>query len=49
MSERRLIEQVTGTENTGHEWDGIRELDTPLARWWQGIFYATVLVVGSAI
>lgn len=43
MSERRLIDQVTGTETTGHEWDGIRELDTPLPRWWQWIFYATVV------
>jgi cytochrome c oxidase cbb3-type subunit 3 len=25
---------VTGTETTGHEWDGIKELNTPLPRWW---------------
>ena len=24
---------VTGTDTTGHEWDGIKELDTPLPRW----------------
>ena len=25
---------ITGTATTGHEWDGIRELNTPLPRWW---------------
>ena len=24
----------SGTETTGHEWDGIKELNTPLPRWW---------------
>jgi cytochrome c oxidase cbb3-type subunit 3 len=36
-------DQATGTETTGHEWDGIRELDTPLPRWWLYIFYATIV------
>ncbi len=27
---------------TGHEWDGIRELNTPLPRWWLYTFYATI-------
>jgi cytochrome c oxidase cbb3-type subunit 3 len=31
------------TETTGHEWDGIRELNTPLPRWWLWTFYATVI------
>ena len=26
--------RVTGTATTGHEWDGIHELNTPLPRWW---------------
>ena len=34
---------VTGTPTTGHEWDGIRELDTPLPRWWLYVFVATIL------
>ena len=29
-------------ETTGHEWDGIRELDNPLPRWWLWIFYITI-------
>jgi cytochrome c oxidase cbb3-type subunit 3 len=33
----------TGRETTGHEWDGIRELDTPLPAWWLYIFYATIV------
>ena len=28
---------------TGHEWDGIRELNTPLPRWWLWLFYATII------
>jgi len=34
---------VSGMETTGHEWDGIQELNTPLPRWWLWIFYATVV------
>ncbi len=41
MSERR-IDPVTGTETTGHQWDGIEELNNPLPRWWLWTFYATV-------
>jgi cytochrome c oxidase cbb3-type subunit 3 len=33
----------SGTETTGHEWDGIRELNTPLPRWWLYIFYACIV------
>jgi len=34
---------ISGTDTTGHEWDGIKELDTPLPKWWVQIFYATIL------
>jgi cytochrome c oxidase cbb3-type subunit 3 len=39
------IEQddISGTPTTGHEWDGIKELNTPLPRWWLYTFYATVI------
>ncbi|MEM7700931.1 MAG: cytochrome-c oxidase, cbb3-type subunit III [Pseudomonadota bacterium] len=36
------IDEATGTEFVGHEWDGIEELNTPLPRWWLWTFYATV-------
>jgi len=43
-------DSFTGRETTGHEWDGIRELDTPLPKWWLYIFYATVVfAVGYCI
>ena len=35
-------DSVTGTETTGHEWDGIKELNTPLPRWWLYLLYATI-------
>jgi len=34
---------ITGTETTGHVWDGIKELNTPLPKWWLYVFYATVI------
>jgi len=34
---------ISGTETTGHEWDGIKELNTPLPRWWLWTFYVTIL------
>lgn len=36
-------DDISGTSTTGHEWDGIKELNTPLPRWWLWTFYATVL------
>jgi cytochrome c oxidase cbb3-type subunit 3 len=37
------VDATTGTATTGHEWDGIRELNTPLPKWWLYIFYATIV------
>src|SRR3972149_9882252 len=34
---------VTGQDPTGHEWDGIKELNTPLPTWWLYVFYATIV------
>lgn len=36
------IDEATGTEFVGHEWDGIEELNTPLPRWWLWTFYASI-------
>lgn len=30
-------------DTTGHEWDGIREYDNPMPRWWLWVFYLTIL------
>ncbi|MCB1502249.1 MAG: cytochrome-c oxidase, cbb3-type subunit III [Bauldia sp.] len=37
------IDEVTGQPTTGHVWDGIRELNRPLPRWWLWTFYATIV------
>lgn len=44
MSDHIERDDHTGTETTGHDWDGIKELDTPLPRWWLYIFYACIAV-----
>jgi len=36
------IDAHSGTATTGHEWDGIRELNTRLPRWWLWTFYASI-------
>ena len=43
MAEQKETDPHSGMETTGHEWDGIKELDTPLPRWWLWIFYACIL------
>ena len=42
MSEPVQLDKVSGQTTTGHEWDGIRELNTPLPRWWLWVFYACI-------
>ncbi|MCA6112038.1 cytochrome-c oxidase, cbb3-type subunit III [Bradyrhizobium cenepequi] len=42
MAETEL-DQVSGKTTTGHQWDGIKELNTPLPRWWVLTFYATII------
>jgi cytochrome c oxidase cbb3-type subunit 3 len=34
---------ATGRETTGHVWDGIKELNTPLPSWWLYVLYATII------
>ncbi|HRW29638.1 MAG TPA: cytochrome-c oxidase, cbb3-type subunit III, partial [Emcibacteraceae bacterium] len=31
---KKEIDDVSGVDTTGHEWDGIKELNTPMPRWW---------------
>jgi cytochrome c oxidase cbb3-type subunit 3 len=38
----KKIDQATGVETVGHEWDGIEELNNPLPRWWLWTFYACI-------
>ena len=42
MSEKH-IDELSGVSTTGHEWDGLKELNTPLPRWWLWTLYATVI------
>jgi len=37
------VDARTGTPTTGHEWDGIAELNTPLPRWWLWTFYLCII------
>lgn len=37
------IDEVSGISTTGHEWDGIKELNNPLPRWWVWTFYITIV------
>jgi cytochrome c oxidase cbb3-type subunit 3 len=49
MAEKH-IDDLSGVETTGHEWDGIRELNNPMPRWWVWTFYVTILwAVGYVI
>jgi len=41
MAKKPEKPQDVGT--TGHEWDGIQELNNPLPRWWLWTFYITIV------
>ncbi len=50
MSDGKRIDQATGTETVGHEWDGIEELDTPMPRWWLfGLYASIVFALGYVV
>ncbi|MFO1074589.1 MAG: cytochrome-c oxidase, cbb3-type subunit III [Geminicoccaceae bacterium] len=44
MAAKGEIDEITGVDTTGHEWDGIRELNNPLPRWWVYVFYVCILI-----
>ena len=33
---------ISGQNTTGHEWDGVKELNTPLPKWWLYTFYVCI-------
>ncbi|MCF6196413.1 MAG: cytochrome-c oxidase, cbb3-type subunit III [Emcibacter sp.] len=43
MSSEPEYDEHSKTYTTGHEWDGIKELNTPLPRWWLWTIYATII------
>lgn len=43
MSDKKEIDQHSGVETTGHEWDGIKELNLPAPRWWLVVFAITCI------
>ncbi|MFX9150192.1 cbb3-type cytochrome c oxidase N-terminal domain-containing protein, partial [Acinetobacter baumannii] len=36
------VDTHSGVSTTGHEWDGLKELNNPLPKWWLTIFYACI-------
>ncbi|MBB4265794.1 cytochrome-c oxidase, cbb3-type subunit III [Roseospira visakhapatnamensis] len=42
MASKPEWDEITGRKTTGHEWDGIKELNTPLPRWWVWVFYICI-------
>ncbi|PCI57293.1 MAG: cytochrome-c oxidase, cbb3-type subunit III [Alphaproteobacteria bacterium] len=42
-TDKKEVDAHSGVETTGHEWDGIKELNNPLPRWWLWVFYVCIL------
>lgn len=36
---KKEIDKLSGVETTGHEWDGLKELNNPAPRWWLLVFF----------
>lgn len=48
MAKKPVKKQDVGT--TGHQWDGIEELNNPMPRWWLWTFYACIVwAIGYSI
>lgn len=43
MADNQEKDQLSGVETTGHEWDGLKELNNPAPRWWLWVFFVTVI------
>lgn len=42
-NKEKEIDQLSGVETTGHEWDGLKELNNPLPRWWVWVWLITIV------
>ena len=40
---KKPVQKPEEVETTGHNWDGIQELNNPLPRWWLWTLYATII------
>ena len=40
---KKEVDQISGVETTGHEWDGLKELNNPAPRWWLWVFFLCVI------
>ena len=40
---KKVIEDEDDDGTTGHEWDGIKELNNPLPKWWFNLFIITIV------
>ena len=40
---KKEVDAISGVETTGHEWDGLKELNHPLPRWWLWTFYICII------
>ncbi|MBS0564076.1 MAG: cytochrome-c oxidase, cbb3-type subunit III [Proteobacteria bacterium] len=40
---KKPVARKPDPSTTGHEWDGIREFDNPMPRWWLWTFYLTII------
>ncbi len=43
MAKKIEKDEISGAETTGHEWDGIKELNKPAPRWWLVVFILAVI------
>lgn len=43
MADNKQKDPVSGVETTGHDWDGLQELNNPAPRWWLWVFIVTVI------
>jgi cytochrome c oxidase cbb3-type subunit III len=43
MADKPERDAISGVDTTGHEWDGVKELNNPAPRWWLWVFLVTVI------